>query len=166
MFGTSVVRATILVATVLWAWAEVLKIRRPAVVEPTRRVWTAAFGFALLHAVAAFQVAYGWSHAAALVDTARQTAAVTGLSWGGGIFANYLFLALWFADAVWWWVAPAAYLRRPLRVERTRLAIFLFMFLNGAVIFAGNAARAAGAPAVAAVCMTWLLDARRRSVAR
>jgi hypothetical protein len=166
MFGTSVVRATILVATLLWAWAEVLKIRRPAAVEPTRRVWTAAFGFALLHAVAAFQVAYGWSHAAALVDTARQTAAVTGLSWGGGIFANYLFLALWFADAVWWWVAPAAYLRRPLRVERSRLAIFLFMFLNGAVIFAGNAARAAGAPAVAAVCMAWLLDARRRSVAR
>jgi hypothetical protein len=72
-----------------------------------------------------------------------------------------LFLALWLADALWWWVAPVGYQRRPVSLERTRLAIFLFMFGNGAIIFAGNGARAVGVPAVAAVCITWMLDARR-----
>src|SRR6185503_2577121 len=118
MFSTDVVRATMLMSTVAWAWAEVLKIRRPHQVEPARRLWTAALALALIHAGLAFDVAYQWSHQAAFLDTARRTAAVTGIVWGGGIFVNYLFLALWLADAVWWWVAPAAYLRRPATLER------------------------------------------------
>ena len=162
-FGSAVVRVTMLTATVVWAWAEVLKIRRPRQVDPARRLWTAAAALALVHAVVAFGVAYEWSHEAAFVDTARRTAAVTGIEWGGGIFVNYLFLALWLADALSWWAAPAAYRRRPLSLERARLALFLFMFLNGAIVFAGNAARAVGVPAVAAVCLTWMLDARTHS---
>ena len=161
MSGTAIVRATMLMATVVWAWVEVLKIRRPGQVDPARRLWTAGIALALIHAVVAFDVAYQWSHEAALIDTARRTAAVTGVAWGGGIFVNYLFLAIWVADGLWWWAAPVAYLRRPVALERARLALFVFMFLNGAILFAGNAARAVGIPAVVTVCMTWALDVRR-----
>jgi hypothetical protein len=164
MLGTALVRATILLATILWAWAEVLKIRRPGEIEPARRVWTTGLGLALIHALMAFDVAYAWSHANAWADTARQTAAMTGLEWGGGIIVNYLFLALWLGDVVWWWIAPVAYTNRPLPLERARLFIFVFMFFNGAIVFAGSAGRAVGVPAVAAVCVAWALDARRRPV--
>ena len=164
MLGSVVVRATILMATVLWAWAEVLKIQRPRQVEPARRLWTISLTLALLHAVVAFEVAYHWSHGAASMDIARQTAAVTGIVWGGGIFVDYLFLALWVADALWWWIAPVAYIRRSVRVERARLALFVFMFVNGAILFASHTARAVGVPSVAAVCITWALRTRRHPV--
>jgi hypothetical protein len=164
MLGAIVVRGTILIATVLWAWAEVLKIRRFDQVEPARRLWTIGLVLTLVHAIIAFDVAYGWSHEAAVIDTARQTAEVTGLAWGGGLFVNHFFLALWLADAVWWWVAPIGYLRRPLALERSRLAFFLVMFFNGAIVFAGMIGRAVGVPAIAAVCTAWALDARRRPV--
>ena len=98
------------------------------------------------------------------MDIARQTAAVTGIAWGGGIFVNYLFLAVWLADAIWWWIAPVAYIHRSARVERTRLALFVFMFANGAILFASHAARAVGVPSVAAVCIAWALHMRRHPV--
>jgi hypothetical protein len=163
MTGTSLVRATMLISTMLWAMAEVLKIRRPFQVEPARSLWTAGLALAVAHAAIAFAVAYGWSHEVAARDTARQTAAVTGIVWDGGIFVNYVFIAAWFADALWWWLAPAAYLRRPAGLERARAIFFLVMFVSGAIVFAGTAARLVGVPAVAAVCLAWLLSARRRA---
>jgi len=163
MTGTSLVRATMLVATMLWAMAEVLKIRRPLQVEPARSLWTAGLVLTLAHAAIAFAVAYGWSHAAAVRDTARQTAAVTGIAWDGGIFVNYAFMAVWSIDALCWWLAPAAYRRRPAGLERARAGFFLVMFVNGTIVFAGPAARVVGVPAVAAVCVAWMLSARRRA---
>ena len=160
MLGLAFMRATILLATGLWAWAEVLKIRRPSEVEPARRVWTAAVVLALVHAALAFDFAYEWSHQKAWADTAQKTAAITGLEWGGGIIVNHLFLAVWLADDLWWWISPAAYVHRPVRLERARLLLFVFMFVNGAIIFAGSAGRAVGVPAVAAVCVAWALDLR------
>lgn len=162
--GANVIRWTILGGTILWAWSEVRKIREPDRSGPARLLYTAALALALAHTVAAFEVAYGWSHAAAFDRTARQTAAMTGVRWGGGIFVNYLFLALWAADATYWWAAPGGYLRRPLHVDRLRLAVFLFMFINGAIVFAGPVARAVGIPAAGAVCLAWALDVRRRPI--
>jgi hypothetical protein len=111
----------------------------------------------------AFAIAYDWSHEAAVRDTARQTAARTGLDWGGGIYVNYVFLALWFGDAAWWWIAPASYLHKPVKLERARVIFFLFMFVNGAIVFAGTAARVVGVMAVAAICLAWARQPRRRS---
>jgi hypothetical protein len=163
MSGTGLLRATMLVATIVWAWAEVLKMRRPFQAEPARALWTAGLALALAHALIAFAVAPAWSHEAAARDTARQTAAVTGVAWRGGIFVNYVFLAVWFVDALWWWIAPASYLRRPVKLERVRLIFFLFMFVNGAIVFAGTTARFVGVTAVAAVCLGWVRRPRRRT---
>ena len=47
-----------------------------------------------------------------------------------------------------------------LRLETARLAAFLFMFVNGAIVFASGAGRLAGIASVTAVLLT--LPARRR----
>jgi hypothetical protein len=158
-----VVRGTIIVATALWAAAEILKLRRPRSVEPARQLWTLAAALLWLHAVAAFHQVYDWNQAVAIDATARQTAAMTGLAWGGGLFVNYAFLAIWAADVAWWWIAPASYLERPATIERGRRWIFVFMFVNGAIVFAGWPVRLVGIAAVSAVGVAW---ARRRAAAR
>jgi hypothetical protein len=81
----SLVRATIVLSTALWAIVEIHKLLRPNVVEPQRQLWTVAVLLALVHAVAAFGAVYSWSHQTALLATARQTALQTGLAWGGGL---------------------------------------------------------------------------------
>jgi hypothetical protein len=35
----------------------------------------------------------------AVLETARQTDAVYGVSWGGGVYVNYLFVAAWLTEA-------------------------------------------------------------------
>jgi hypothetical protein len=153
----TLVRGTIVVATALWAAAEILKMTRPRSADAARQLWTMAAALASLHAVAAFHHVYGWSQAAAIGATAVQTAAVTGLAWGGGLFVNYAFLTIWMTDVAWWWIAPASYHQRPAIVERGRRWIFVFMFVNGAIVFAGGVARLVGVVAVCAVCVAWAL---------
>ena len=154
-------RATIILATGLWAVAEVVRLVRPRATEPARLLWTAALILMWAHAAIAFGSAYGWSHQTAVLATARQTASVTGLDWGGGIYVNYLFLIAWALDALTWWTAPAARLARSPRFEQLRLAFFVFIFINGAIVFAAGVARAAGIVAVTAVCAAWAVHERR-----
>ena len=40
----------------------------------------------------AYNFYYGWSQTAAYRDTARKTAEVVGLDWGGGLYINYVVL--------------------------------------------------------------------------
>ena len=64
------------------------------------RIWAAAWLLLLVHVGFAFHFIHGWSHSAAYEHTARQTAAVTGLNWGGGVYFNYALLVVWGADVV------------------------------------------------------------------
>jgi hypothetical protein len=158
-----VVRATIAAATIAWAAAEWWRLTRPHVPDaPARALWTIGAASMTAHAVAAFHTVYGWSHHRALVETARQTAAVTGWTWGGGLFVNYAFVAIWMADAAWWWLAPDAYRRRPAALSAALRGVFLFMFLNGAIIFAAGAMRVLGIIAVSVVTAAWYRSATTR----
>ena len=112
-----------------------------------------------VHAVSAFQTFYAWSHERALLETARQTLAVTGWSWGGGLFVNYAFVAIWMADALWWWLAPEAYRRRSAALSAALRGLFVFMFLNGAIIFAAGGMRVIGIIAVSVVIAAWYRSA-------
>jgi hypothetical protein len=161
--GDALVRGLMLTATAAWACAECLALRRPGD-SLARSFYTAAAALAVVHVLAAFHITYGWSHERALADTAQQTAAVAGLAWGGGLFVNYAFLFLWLADAAWWWVAPVRRARRSAALERTRLFLFTFMFINGAIVFAGLVGRMVGIPAVAAVATAWARTARAQTV--
>jgi hypothetical protein len=150
MTSLTIVRGTIVVATVAWALGEVL-MRRLAFDRLARGVWTSGIALALLHVVLAFEFVYVWDHGAAVAATAQQTADLVGWRWGGGIYINYIFLALWLADVCWWWVAPVTHATRSVLFETTRLALFVFMFFNGAVVFATPPTRIVGLAAIVAV---------------
>jgi len=120
-----------------------------------RLAWSAGAAFLVAHTLLAFQLRHAWSHAAALRHTALQTEAVIGLDWGGGLYVNYAFAALWVAEAASWWVAPARYRQRSALRRRLVRGLFLFMFANGAIVFARGAVRVLGALAISVVLWAW-----------
>jgi len=154
------IQATIALTIVAWASAEWLKRRGPDRDRAARMMWTAGVVLLWAHTLAAFHVVHGWSHQAAAAETARQTAELTGMSWSGGLFVNYAFLAVWAADAAWWWAAPDSYRRRPSAIQTALFVFFLFMFVNGAIVFADGAMRILGAAAVTVVLWSWYRSRR------
>jgi len=146
-----------ILATVAWALGEVLMRRSPSSDRIARAIWTFGICLAFLHVVLAFQLIYAWDHEAAVEATVRQAADRFGWGWRGGIYVNYVFLALWLADVCWWWLAPLSHVSRPLGIEATRFAFFTFMFLNGAVIFASGIGRVIGTVAVSAALVAPLV---------
>jgi hypothetical protein len=151
MWTDLAVRGSIAAATLSWAAAEWLRWRHPARMANARAAWTAGAVLLLGHALAVFHYVHHWSQDAALEHTARQTAALTGLHWGAGLYVNYAFLALWLLDAAAWWANPDAYARRSNRRRACLLAIFLFMFVNAGIVFAHGPARLVGLFAVGTV---------------
>lgn len=116
--------------------------------------WTFVAGALLcaIHIGVAMKTAHRWSHAAAIDATARQTMAVYGVNWGGGVFLNYAFVAVWLLEAWRWRWRPASDAR--VITSMTRV-FFLVMILNGAVIFAGGSRRISGALLVAWLLWIW-----------
>ncbi len=108
--------------------------------------WLTTLGCAslLLHMLAAFHFRHGWSHAIAYADTARQTAALTGWNWGGGIYVNYAFALAWVGVVVRSWTGGVAVAPPGSRAAWAIRGFFLFMFLNAAVVFVPGPARWAG----------------------
>ena len=104
---------TILIAVALWAASEVVTLRLTSGAHLARALYTAALVLAILHSALAFHVVHEWRHEAAVLHTARQTAEMTGWNWGGGLFFNYIFLAIWTADAAWWWLKEQTRSTRP-----------------------------------------------------
>jgi hypothetical protein len=147
------VRGSIAAATLSWAAAEWLRWRHPSRGAMARALWTAGAGLTILHAVAVFHYIHHWSHDEAFAHTARQAAALTGLHWGGGLYVNYAFIALWAGDAVLWWRNRSFYESRSTASRDTLLAVFAFMFINGGIVFAHGPARVIGLIAVGIV--TW-----------
>lgn len=122
-----------------------------------RRAWTAGCLLFLLHVACAFQFYHHWSHTAAYAATARQTAEVVGLAWGGGLYANYAFTLLWVVDASWWWRGLDRYETRPRAVNWAVQGFFGFMAFNGAVVFGRGAARWLGLGACLLLAATWTM---------
>ncbi|MCO6457165.1 MAG: hypothetical protein J5I93_17860 [Pirellulaceae bacterium] len=109
-----------------------------------RHVWTAACASFLVHLAAAMHFYHGWSHQAAVDDTARQTEALLGVAFGEGIYFSYVFAALWLADVLWWWVGPASYLARGRWLEWGVHAYLFFIAFHGAVVFESGPTRWGG----------------------
>lgn len=109
-----------------------------------RALWTLGCVFFLAHVFCAFAVFHHWSHAEAYRETERQTAALTGWHWGGGIYFNYLFAAAWLGDVLWWWLAPHSFDRRPMWFSATWHGFFFFMVFNGTIVFGHGPVRVLG----------------------
>jgi hypothetical protein len=127
---------------------------RPSILREARLTWTAGCLLLWLHLAAAFHFYHHWSHEAAYEVTAQETQATIGWAFGGGVYANYCFALVWTADAALWWsMAPQAYLRR----ARWQIALIhgflLFIVFNAAVIFVEGATRHMSAVILAALAM-------------
>ena len=140
---------TIRLAGIFYFIALAQMIRR----RPARLYWTIGCALYLAHAAAAFQYAYHWSHATAVQDTARQTEALFGVNWGGGIWFNYAFTAIWTADALWWLIAPKTRAARPRWLNAAVHSYLAFMFINGAIVFPQGPARWIAAAMAAALVL-------------
>jgi hypothetical protein len=154
--GALLTRGTIWMALVLALAASCLLLRRADRADDAGKwLWTLACGFYVAHVAAAFHFYHGWSHAAAHADTARQTAAMTGWNWGGGIHVNYAFTALWVVDVLWWWLAAASHARRPRWITRGWHGFFLFVAFNATVVFGSPAARVVGVIGFVVLWFAW-----------
>jgi hypothetical protein len=150
-------RGTAWLSLLAWAGSEWARTRggSAASVRRARVLFTTGGALLLVHALVALHTRHGWSQAAALRDTARQTEAVTGLAVGAGLFVNYGFVLLWLAEIAWWWRSPGRYVRRARAVDRAVRGFFLFMFANGAFVFVRGPARWLGAAVLIVVLAAW-----------
>ncbi|HEY7412312.1 MAG TPA: hypothetical protein VII13_16305 [Vicinamibacteria bacterium] len=146
--GELALRATIWAALLAWT-------AREALAPGARWLWTAGALGNLAHALLAFHLRHAWSHAAAVADTARQTEALLGSAVGAGIYVNYAFAAWWTLEAAWWWRDAPAFRRRPRPLVVFSRAFFVFMWVNGAIVFARGPIRLLGVACVLAVSVAW-----------
>jgi hypothetical protein len=130
-----------------------------------RAAWTAGCLLYVLHVLAAFHFAHAWRHAASYEHTARQTQAFTGVAWGGGLWLNHLFTVVWATDAVWWWLAPQAYLDRPRWLTLSIHAWLAFIAFNATVVFGQGPLRWLSAAAWMSLAILAFLSLRRRNAA-
>ncbi len=130
-----------------------------------RLTWTLAYLLYLVHVGCAFNFYHHWSHSAAYEDTSRRTAQLLGMSWGGGLYFNYIFTAVWIIDVIWWWRGVALYRSRPQWMHASIHTFFAFMFFNATVVFATGPVRWLGLVATATLGFIWW-QSGSRSVGR
>lgn len=160
-------RGTIWLALSLYVAGEMVSALHGRSRAPVARgLNTAGCAALLAHVAAAFHFHHGWSHAAAYADTARQTEALTGWNWGGGLFVNHLFALLWLAEVAWRWAGPESHRRRPRWLDEFVRGWFLFMIFNGAVVFVRGAARWYGLALCLGLAGCWWLGPKARVVWR
>ena len=130
----------------------------------TRVAWTIGCAALLAHYICAFQFVHAWSHAAVYADTARQTAEVFGIKFGGGVFVNYALAILWIGDVTWWWFAGlGSYRRRPWLLILIWHSFLIFIIFNATVVFANGLTRWIGILVTLCLFLCWIFNARQRS---
>jgi hypothetical protein len=136
--GEALTRSLAAIAVVCYLLRVLIDVwgsRSQRIARWNRRVWTLGCLALWLHVAAAFHFIHDWSHAAAVRQTAEQTKQLTGFAFGGGVYFNYVFAAVWLLDVVLcWrrgWNDPA---NAPARFW-TIHAVFAFMMVNATVVF-------------------------------
>lgn len=161
-FGEFLTRGTIWISIAAYTVGCVVFVRR--VDRWVRVAWTVACAALLAHYISAFEFVHAWRHAAAYADTARQTAAVFGINWGGGVFINYALGILWTADVAWWWFAGlASYRRRPWLLILMWHCFLIFIIFNATVVFEHGLTRLIGILVTLCLCLSWIVTTRQRS---
>ena len=129
-------------ATLLWR----LRSQNRGGPSPVARLtWSAGFVLCVLHVLCALATFHHFSHADAFEFSARRTADTVGLNWGGGLYVNYLFMAVWGLDATWWWIAgDQRYERRSRWIEWPIQGFMAFIVFNAAIVFARPMTRLLG----------------------
>lgn len=93
------------------------------------------------HVFFAFRHFYGWSHSIAWQETRRQTIETTGFDSGHGIFLNYALGILWAADLLRWGITKVPLHKHNFLLAACFHGFFLFMIINGGIVFASGPVR-------------------------
>jgi hypothetical protein len=135
---------------------------RPPLVPVRLALTASAAGLMLgvVHSLLALAIVYDWNHDTAAAVTAQRAATVYRVAWTGSIYVNYVFLAWWAADLIWWWRSPETFARRPVVIEWLWRLLTFTMVVNGAVVFASPAGRIAGVLMVTSLLVAWWPAAR------
>lgn len=150
------VRASIWLAVLAWAvvmggWLKGSSWRS------TWLIWTAGLLAYLVHVATAFAGFYHWSHAIAFSETLRQTAELTGIDSGAGIWLNYLIGILWIIDVIRWRLSGKAWIVGRWHWLSASFHVFLaFMIFNGTVVFGNGPVRWFGVVIFLALATVWL----------
>jgi hypothetical protein len=158
-FGELITRWTVRIAVACYVAS--LASRRYSMTW-SRFAWTAGCVAYLLHVAAAFQYYHHWSHADAYESTARQTADVVGVAWGGGLYFNYVFTLVWLIDVLWWWLASDRYRTRPRLLDWAVHGFLGFIVFNATVVFASGFSRWLGIAACLVLPVVWLWPRKER----
>ena len=138
--------------------------RQPEGDRWTRLAWTLGSAALVTHFISAFHFYHSWSQQSAYIETARQTAEVVRVNWGGGLFINYAVAILWIADVTWWWLAGlSAYRRRTWLITVLWHGFLLFIIFNATVVFKDGLTRWIGLLVCLTVGLSWVLSSRQRS---
>ena len=123
------------------------------------RLWWSVAGLIFwIHFAAAFHFHHHWSHQHAFTHTAQRTGEMLGWEFGYGVYFNYLFLLLWAVDVSWWWFSPVGYLQRRRWISVSIQVFFLFVMINGAIVFVRGPTRWVS---ILALCLLGILSRRR-----
>lgn len=107
-------------------------------------VWLAGAFLSVVHTLCAFGFFHDWSHRLAVEDTARQTDDLLGFRFGGGLYFNYLFVAIWTVDSLWWIANPESYETRSSWIGFAVIGYLLFIAINGTTVFESGISRWGG----------------------
>lgn len=130
----------------------------------TRLAWTTGCAALLAHFICAFNYYHAWSHASAYSETARQTAELVRINWGGGLYINYTVAGLWIADVTWWWLAGlSSYRRRPWALTLIWHGFLIFIIFNATVVFKDGPTRWIGLLVSLTLFLSWFSINRQRS---
>ena len=123
-----------------------------------RMAWTVGCVSLIAHVACAYHFYDNWSQAAAYRETARQTAKVTGLEWGGGLFINYALIIGWVVDVALWRLRGLdAYRNRPRWIVAVWQGFLFFIIFNATVIFKTGPLRWIGLGLCLWLAFLWLL---------
>ena len=149
------------IGCVVFAWRQVGGDRW------ARLAWTTGCAALVVHFICAFHFYHGWSHESAYLETARQTADVVAINWGGGLFINYLVAIFWTADvASWWFAGLSSYRRRPWLLTLIWHSFLIFIIFNATVVFKDGLTRWIGLLVFLTLCLSWVSISRQRSTVR
>lgn len=154
----------------VWVLGSALMIRLPADQWKTwsaarlvvQLAWFVGAWSMLCHVAVAFQHVHDWSHESAFRDTAK-TAGV-----GEGVYVNYLFVAVWLADASWLLGWPTRYANRPRWIRYAVHGFLAFVMFNATVVYGEGMIRWVGIGwfALLAIALWKCLLPRRNPVTR
>ena len=142
---------TIWIALLLFAAGETGRALTRRGEPPAWAWWTFLAGWAvgIVHMFLAYALIHNWSHADALHDTARLTNQMFDVNFPYALYANFVFYAVWLADA-WWWKA-AGLAARPAAATWALRGFYMLIIFNASVVFAQGWRRALGL-----LLVTWL----------